>query len=152
MHRNWKKILLFLKNWGSVTPFSIKFFKIPNNSKNLFHGSKRKVLKMIFRNFDRSDTILLEEAEESLRGGCGCIPPCILILFGVKVPVSLLIWTKNFYQQNPPGTLKVVWILLKPTEIAQKIDLLIKVPDVAPATVEKMRSLQMCRIKKNNTI
>ena len=55
---------------------------------------------------------------------------------------------KNFYQQIPPGTLKVVWILLKPTEIAQKIDLLINVPDVAPSTVEKKRSLQMCRIKK----
>ena len=42
----------------------------------------------------------------------------------------------------------MVWILLKPTEIAQKIDLLIKVPDVAPAIVEKMRTLQMCPIKK----
>ena len=61
---------------------------------------------------------------------------------------TLLIWTKNFYQRIPPGTLKVVWILLNPTEFAQKIDLLINVPDVAPSTVEKMRSLQMCRIKK----
>ena len=61
---------------------------------------------------------------------------------------SLLIWTKNFYQRIPPGTLKVVWILLNPTEFAQNIDLLINVPDVAPSTVEKMRSLQMCRIKK----
>ena len=61
---------------------------------------------------------------------------------------TLLIWTKNFYQRIPPGTLKVVWILLNPTEFAQKIDLLIKVPDVAPSTVEKMRSLQICRIKK----
>ena len=62
--------------------------------------------------------------------------------------ISLLIWTKNFYQRIPPRTLKVVWILLNPTEFAQKIDLLIKVPDVAPSTVEKMRSLQMCRINK----
>ena len=61
---------------------------------------------------------------------------------------SLLIWTKNFYQQNPPGTLKVVWTLLNPTEFAQKIDLLLKVPDVAPSTAEKMTSLQMCWIKK----
>ena len=63
-------------------------------------------------------------------------------------PISLLIRTKNFYQQNPPGTLKVVWILLNPTEFDQKIDFLIKVPDVAPSTVKKMRSLKICRIKK----
>ena len=37
---------------------------------------------------------------------------------------------------------------LNPTEFAQNIDLLINVPDVAPSTVEKMRSLQMCPIKK----
>ena len=61
---------------------------------------------------------------------------------------TLLIWTKNFYQRIPPGTLKVVWILLNPTEFAQKIDLLIKVPDVVPSTVEKMRSLKICQIKK----
>ena len=66
----------------------------------------------------------------------------------IRIWTTLLIWTKNFYQQNPPGTLKVVWILVNPTEFAQKIDLLIKVPDVAPSTVKKMRSLQMCRIKK----
>ena len=63
-------------------------------------------------------------------------------------PISLLIRTKNFYQQNPPGTLKVVLILLNPTEFAQIIDLLINVPDLAPSTIEKMRSLQMCRFKK----
>ena len=63
-------------------------------------------------------------------------------------PISLLIRMKNFYQQNPPGTLKVVLILLNPTEFAKKIDLLIKVPDVAPSTVEKKRFLQMCQIKK----
>ena len=51
-------------------------------------------------------------------------------------------------QKDGPGTLKVVWILLNPSEFAQNIDLLINVPDVAPSTVEKMRSLQMCRIKK----
>ena len=61
---------------------------------------------------------------------------------------TLLIQTKNFYQQNPPGTLKVVWTLLNPTEFAQKIDLLLKVPDVAPSTAEKMTSLQICWIKK----
>ena len=61
---------------------------------------------------------------------------------------TLLIWTKNFYQRIPPDTLKVVWILLNPTKFAQKIDLLIKVPDVAPSTVEKKRFLQMCQIKK----
>ena len=63
-------------------------------------------------------------------------------------PISLLIRTKNFYQQNPPGTLKVVLILLNPTEFDQKIDFLIKVPDVTPSTVKKMRSLKTCRIKK----
>ena len=42
----------------------------------------------------------------------------------------------------------MVWILLNPIDFAQKNDFLIKVPDVAPSTVEKMRSLQMCRIKK----
>ena len=55
---------------------------------------------------------------------------------------------KNFYQQNPPGTLKVVWILLNPIKFAKKIDLLIKVPDVEPYTVEKMRSPKICRINK----
>ena len=55
---------------------------------------------------------------------------------------------ENFYQEIPPWTLKLVWILLNPTEFAQKIDLLINVPDVAPSTVEKKRSLQMCQIKK----
>ena len=54
---------------------------------------------------------------------------------------------KKFYQQNPPGTLKVIWTQLNPTEFAQKIDLLLKVPDVAPSTAEKLTSLQMCRIK-----
>ena len=53
---------------------------------------------------------------------------------------------KKNYQKNPPGTLKVVWILLNPTEFAQKIDLLLKVLDVAPSTAEKMTSLQICRI------
>ena len=40
--------------------------------------------------------------------------------------------------------------LLNPTEFVQKIDLLLKVPlpDVAPSSDEKMKSLQMCRIKK----
>ena len=61
---------------------------------------------------------------------------------------TLLIWTKNFYQRIPPGTLKVVLILLNPTEFAQIIDLLINVPDLVPSTIEKMRSLQMCQIKK----
>ena len=31
----------------------------------------------------------------------------------------------------------MVWTLLNPTEFAQKIDLLLKVPDVAPSTAEK---------------
>ena len=42
----------------------------------------------------------------------------------------------------------MVWILLNPTEFAQNIDLLLKVPDVAPSTAEEMTSLQICRIKK----
>ena len=41
----------------------------------------------------------------------------------------------------------MVLILLNPTEFAQKIDLLVKVPDVVPSTDEKMRSLQMRQIK-----
>ena len=44
---------------------------------------------------------------------------------GIIMRPSLLhIWTKNFYQQIPPGTLKMVWALLNPTEFAQKIDFL----------------------------
>ena len=42
----------------------------------------------------------------------------------------------------------MVWTLLNPTEFAQKIDLLLKVPDVAPSTAEKITSLQIRRIKK----
>ena len=61
---------------------------------------------------------------------------------------ALLIQTKNFYQKNPPGILKVVLILFNPTEFDQKIDFQTKVPDVAPSTVKKMRSLKICRIKK----
>ena len=61
---------------------------------------------------------------------------------------SLLIQTKNFYQKNPPGILKVVLILFNPTEFDQKIDFQTKVPDVAPSTVKKMRSLKICRIEK----
>ena len=61
---------------------------------------------------------------------------------------SLLIQTKNFCQKNPPGILKVVLILFNPTEFDQKIDFQTKVPDVAPSTVKKMRSLKTCRIKK----
>ena len=50
---------------------------------------------------------------------------------------------KNSIEKFP-----LVSILLKPTEFAQKIDFLIKVLDVAPSNVEKMRSLKICRIKK----
>ena len=42
----------------------------------------------------------------------------------------------------------MVWILLNLIEFAQKNNFLIKVPDVAPSTVEKMRSLKICQIKK----
>ena len=62
------------------------------------------------------------------------------------VAKALHIWTKNIYQQIPPGTLKVIWTLLNPTEFAKKIDLLLKVPDVAPSTAEKITSLQVCPI------
>ena len=37
----------------------------------------------------------------------------------------------------------MVWTLLNPTEFAQKIDLLLKVPDVALSTAENMTSLQI---------
>ena len=74
---------------------------------------------------------------------------CLLLAF---LHVSLLIWTKNFYQQIPPWTLKVVWPLLNPTEFSQKINLLLKVPDVAPSTNEKMTCHQMCQIHKNSNI
>ena len=66
----------------------------------------------------------------------------------VKWWTPLLIRTKNFYQQNPPGTLKVVWILLNPTEFAMKIDLLIEVPDVAPSPAQKMTFLFIFPINK----
>ena len=41
---------------------------------------------------------------------------------------------------------------MNPTEFAQKIDLLIKVLDVAPSNDEKIIFLQMCQIKKLLTI
>ena len=42
--------------------------------------------------------------------------------------------------------------MLNPTKFANEIDLLIKVPDVAPSTDEKITFLQMCQIKKIVTI
>ena len=42
----------------------------------------------------------------------------------------------------------MVWILLKPSEFAQKIDLLIKVLDVAPSTVEKKDPFKCVESKK----
>ena len=92
-------------------------------------------------NFTRNFTESYTEIVESLQNKT-------LIVTTIYVTSTFLIWTKNFYQKIPPLTLKVVWILLNPTEFSQKIDLLIKVTDVAPSTVEKMRSLQICRIKK----
>ena len=44
----------------------------------------------------------------------------------------------------------MVWILSNQTEFAQKIDFLMKVPEVAPSTAEKMIPLQMYQIKENN--
>ena len=41
---------------------------------------------------------------------------------------------------------------MNPSEFAQKIDLLIKVLDVAPSTDEKIIFLQMCQIKKIATL
>ena len=55
---------------------------------------------------------------------------CRNLLYHFDISKALLIWRKNFYQQNPPGTLKVVWILLNPTKFVQKNNFLTNVPKV----------------------
>ena len=61
---------------------------------------------------------------------------------------TIYIWKKNIYQQIPPGTLKVIWRLLKPTEFAQKIDLLLKYQMWRHLLLKKWRFIKFIESKK----